>query len=104
MAFQAARLLAKSITVRRALLAFDERTHMSSALAKKATYEIAANYQAIAVYDSAAEWYERFARGNPRAEHADQALADAVLLRLGLGQELEAIKDAQDFGKAYGAA
>jgi tetratricopeptide (TPR) repeat protein len=103
-AFQAARLLAKSITVRRALLAFDERTHMSSALAKKATYEIAANYQAIAVYDSAAEWYERFARGNPRAEHADQALADAVLLRLGLGQELEAIKDAQDFGKAYGAA
>ncbi|MDB4933241.1 MAG: hypothetical protein JWP87_213 [Labilithrix sp.] len=103
-AFQAARLLAKSINVRRALLAFDDRLHLNSPLAKKATYEIGGNYQAIAVYDSAAEWYERYARGNPRAEHADQALADSVLLRLGLGQEQEAIKDAQDFGKAYGAA
>ena len=103
-ALQAARLLAKSITVRRALLAFDERSRMNSPLAKKATYEIGANYQAIAVYDLAAEWYEKFARGNARAEHADQALADAVLLRLGLGQEQEAMKDAQDFGKAYGAA
>ncbi len=103
-ALQAARLLAKSITVRRALLAFDERTRMNSSLAKKAAYEIGANYQAIAVYDLAAEWYEKFARANPRAEHADQALADAVLLRLGLGQEQDAIKDAQDFGKAYGAA
>jgi tetratricopeptide (TPR) repeat protein len=103
-AFQAARLLAKSITVRRSLLAFDEHTHMNSPLAKRATHEIGGNYQAIAVYDSAAEWYERFARGNPRAEHADQALADAVVLRLGLGQEAEALKDAQDFGKLYGAA
>lgn len=103
-AFQAARLLAKSINVRRALLAFDERTKSSSPWAKKATYEIGANYQAIAVYDVAAEWYERFARANPRAEHAHQALADAVLLRLGLGHDEEAIKDAQDFGKRYGAA
>jgi TolA-binding protein len=103
-ALQAARLLAKSITVRRALLAFVERTHLDSPLAKKATYEIGGNYQAIAVYDLAAEWYEKFARANPRAEHADQALADAVLLRLGLGQEQEAIKDALEFGKAYGAA
>ncbi|MBX3187521.1 MAG: hypothetical protein KF819_10925, partial [Labilithrix sp.] len=41
---------------------------------------------------------------DPRAEHADQALADAVVLRLGLGQEQEAIKDAADFAKAHGAA
>ena len=102
-AFQAARLLAKSITVRKSLLAFDERTHMNSVLAKKAMYEIGGNFQAIAVYDSAAEWYERFARSSPRAEHADQALADAVVLRLGLGQEQEAIKDALDFAKSYGA-
>jgi TolA-binding protein len=103
-AFQAARLLAKSITVRRSLLAFDERTHMNSPLAKKAVYEIGGNYQAIAVYDSAALWYEKFARANPRAEHADQALADAVVLRLGLGQEADALKDAQDFAKIHGAA
>jgi TolA-binding protein len=103
-ALQAARLLAKSITVRRALLAFDERARMNSPLAKKATYEIGANYQAIAVYDLAAEWYEKFARANPRTEHADQALADAVILRFGLGQEPEAVRDANDFAKAYGAA
>ena len=103
-AFQAARLVAKSITVRRALLAFDERTRMNSVWARKATYEIGGNYQAIAVYDQAAEWYEKYARSGPRFENADRALADAVLLRLGLGQEQEAIKDAQDFGKSYGAA
>ena len=103
-AFQAARLVAKSITVRRALIAFDEKTKMNSPLAKKAVYEIGGNYQAIAVYDLAAEWYERYARTNARADHADQALADAVLLRLGLGQEAEAIRDAQDFARSYGAA
>jgi TolA-binding protein len=103
-AFQAARLVAKSITVRRALLAFDEKTKMNSPLTKKATYEIGGNYQAIAVYDQAAEWYEKYARTSPRAENADQALADAVLLRLGLGQEQEAIKDAQEFARSYGAA
>ena len=88
----------------RALLAFDERTRMSSPLARKAAYEIGANYQAIAVYDQAAEWYEKFARESPRETNADQALADAVLLRLGLGQEREAIKDAQDFARTHGAA
>ena len=103
-AYQAARLLAKSIAVRRSLLAFDERTHMSSPLAKKAMYEIGANFQAVAVYDAAADWYERFARGNTRAEHADRALADAVVLRLGLGQEATALEDAQAFAKAFGAA
>jgi tetratricopeptide (TPR) repeat protein len=103
-AYQAARLLAKSIAVRRSLLAFDERTHMNSPLAKKSMYEIGANFQAIAVYDSAADWYERFARGNARAEHADRALADAVVLRLGLGQEAAALDDAQAFAKAFGAA
>ncbi len=102
-AFQAARLLAKAITVRRALLTFDERVHERSVLAKKATYEIGANYQAIAVYDQAAEWFEKYARSDKQAENADRALSDAVLLRLGLGQEAEAIKDAEDFMKTYGA-
>ena len=102
-AYQHGRFVAKSISVRRALLAFDDRTHMNSPWARRATYEIGGNYQAIAVYDQAAEWYEKYARGNPRAENADVALADAVLLRLGLGQETEAIADARDFAKSYGA-
>jgi len=103
-AFQAARRVAKAITVRRALVDFDERTRMGSVWAKKAIYDVASNYQAIAVYDQAAEWYEKYARRNPRAENADKALADAVLLRLGLGQDTEAINDAQEFGRNYGAA
>ncbi|MCA9585436.1 MAG: tetratricopeptide repeat protein [Myxococcales bacterium] len=101
-AFQAARLVAKAITVRRALLAYDEKLKLNSPLARKATYEIGGNYQAIAVYELAADWYERFARMDPKAEEAPSALSDATLLRLGLGQEQEAIKDADLFQKNYG--
>lgn len=102
-AFQAARLVAKAITVRRALLAYDEKTGGKSALAKKAVYEIGGNYQAIAVYDLAAEWYEKYAKTDPKAPDADKALSDAVILRLGLGQEEQAIADAQTFTRNYGA-
>lgn len=102
-AFQAARLVAKAITVRRSLLAYDEKLKLNSPLAKKATYEIGGNYQAIAVYELAADWYERYAKMDPKADKADQALSDAVILRLGLGQEEQAIADARDFNKNYGA-
>jgi hypothetical protein len=102
-AFQAARLLAKAIAVRRALVAYDQSTKGGSPLAKKARYEIGANFQAIAVYDRAAEWFEGYARLDPKAPDADRALSDAVLLRLGLGQETEALKAAADFVSRYGA-
>lgn len=102
--FQAARLIAKAIAARQALLAFDNKTNGKSPLAKKATYEIGGNFQAIAVYELAAEWFEKFVDADPRAEKADAALADAVLLRLGLGQEELAIKDADKFRKNYGAS
>jgi tetratricopeptide (TPR) repeat protein len=102
-AFQAGRLIAKAIKARMTLL--NPAYHMDkSPLAKKATYEIGGNYQAIAVYDQAADWYEKYAQADKQAEKADKALADAVLLRLGLGQEEEAIKDASTFTRNYGAA
>jgi len=100
-AFQAARLIAKSIAVRQILLNPKYNLNKTE-LAKKAVYEIGGNYQAIAVYDEAANWYERFAGENPKMEKAPEALQDAVLLRLGLGQEDQAIKDAEAFGKNYG--
>ena len=100
-AFQAARLLAKAIQARLILIK-PENNMDKSDLAKKAVYEIGGNYQAIAVYDEAANWYEKFARENPKAEHADRALSDATLLRLGLGQEDEAIKDADAYNRAFG--
>lgn len=99
--FQAARLVAKSIAARMVLL--NPANHMDkSPLAKKAVYEIGGNYQAIAVYDQAAEWYERYAKEDKTAEKADQALSDAVLLRLGLGDEPKAIEDATLFQRNYG--
>jgi tetratricopeptide (TPR) repeat protein len=101
-AFQAARLIAKSISARRILI--DPRYNLhNTELAKLSIYEIGGNYQAIAVYDEAANWYERFARENPKMEKAPEALQDSVVLRLGLGQEDQAIKDADLFNKNYGS-
>jgi TolA-binding protein len=99
-AFQAARLIAKSIAVRKILL--DPRYGLNNtSLARKSVYEIGGNYQAIAVYDEAANWYERYAKDNPKDDKAAQALSDAVVIRLGLGQEREAILDSDLFSKNF---
>ncbi|NUO50509.1 MAG: hypothetical protein HOV80_16765, partial [Polyangiaceae bacterium] len=99
-AFQAGRLIAKSIAVRKLLINPKFNLHQT-ALAKKAVYEIGGNYQAIAVYDEAATWYERFAAESPKDEKAAQALSDAIVLRLGLGQEDQAIKNEELFKKSF---
>src|SRR5690606_6338857 len=102
-AYQAARLLAKSIQARKILLS-EQYGLNESELAKKAIYEIGGNYQAIAVYDQAAHYFELYAeKTNYKGEFADKALSDAVVLRLGLGMEDEAIKDADAFKRYYGA-
>lgn len=106
-AYQAGRLLAKSIQAR--LILLNPKFGMDkSDLAQKATYEIGGNYQAIAVYDRAADFFERYVdqtckRLRKCGEFADQALSDAVVLRLGLGQEDKAIAGANDFNRYFGA-
>ncbi len=101
-AFQAARLLAKAISVRKILI--DPRNNLDrTELARKAIREIGQNYQAIAVYDEAASYYERYARENPTGALAPESLEDAVLLRLGLGQEKQALEDAELFERSYGS-
>jgi hypothetical protein len=102
-AYQAGRLIAKAIAARMVLLNPDNRMDKTD-LARKATYEIGGNYQAVAVYDMASTWYEKYADIKPTPDKADQALSDSVLLRLGLGQEEEAIKDAQSFRAKFGAS
>src|SRR5690606_456421 len=88
----------------RKILLTDKYGLHESELAKKAIYEIGGNYQAIAVYDQAAFYYEMYADKTAyKGEFADKALADAVVLRLGLGMEDEAIKDADAFKRYYGA-
>jgi tetratricopeptide (TPR) repeat protein len=102
-AYQAGRLIAKAIAARMILLNPQNKMD-NSPLAKKAIYEIGGNYQAIAVYDQAADWYEKYQKADPKAEKADQALSDAVLLRLGLGDQEKAIENARTFQKSYGAS
>ncbi len=101
-AYQAGRLLAKSIQAR--LILLNPKYGMQeSEWAKRATYEIGGNYQAIAVYDKAAEFFEKYAEDTKfRGEFADKALSDAVVLRLGLGMEEEAIEDAKNFNRYFG--
>jgi len=70
--------------------------------ARKAVYQIGANYQAIADYELAATWFERFARDNPKMDNAADALSDAVVLQLGLGQPKTALANAQRFTRQYG--
>ncbi len=100
-AFQAGRLVAKAIAARMILLNPQNRMEKSP-LAKKSVYEIGGNYQALAVYDQAAEWYERYQKEDKNAENAADALKDAILLRLGTGDELKAIEDAAAFQRNYG--
>ncbi len=101
-AYQAGRLLAKSIQARLILLNPKYGLDKSD-LAMKATYEIGGNYQAIAVYDRAAEFFERYAKATHyKGEFADKAVSDAVVLRLGLGQDDEAIADSNDFNRYFG--
>jgi tetratricopeptide (TPR) repeat protein len=100
-AYQAARLLAKAIGVRKILI--DPQFNLQrTEPARKALYEIGANYQAIAVYDEAATYYERFASENGTMPKAPEALQDAIVLRLGLGQEKQALDDSELFAKTYG--
>jgi TolA-binding protein len=101
-AFQAARLIAKSISVRKILI--DPKYNLNhTELARKSVYEIGGNYQAIAVYDEAANWYEKFAAANGKADKAAEALQDATVLRLGLGQEDQAMKDSELFNRQFGS-
>ena len=111
-AYQAGHLIAKAIQCRRILLDPDNQLS-NSPLAHKAIYEIGGNYQAIAVYDQAADWYEKFATQRPGAgdkqalafwnEKADEALSDAVVLRLGLGQDTKALENARLFERYFGS-
>jgi len=110
--YEAARLLGRAIRVRTILI----QNFPESLLARRAVYLVGANYHALAIYNQAAEWYERFARQFPgedgsectdeqRASNtcaiAHEALQNATFFRLGLGQTDEAIADAELFERNY---
>lgn len=112
-AFQSAHLVARAIQARSALVAVGAAAHRDSPRARRAVYEIGEGFQTIAIYDKAAEYYERFAGVDTshaamdckiatKEENVDKALASAVVLRLGLGQEAEATCAANAFKAAFG--
>jgi TolA-binding protein len=101
-AYQAGRLLAKAISVRRLLLSPKYNLHETE-LAQKSLYQLGRNYQAIAVYDQAAKFFMAYADATKyKGEDADKALSDAVVLNLGLGLDEPAIEAAQAFNNNFG--
>lgn len=110
--YEAARLLGRAIRVRTVLI----RNFPDSPLARRAVYLVGANYHALAIYNSAADWYERFARQFPGEDGSEctqaqrdsdtcpiahEALQNAVFFRLGLGQQEQAIENARLFERNY---
>ncbi len=111
--FETAKLLGNAIRVRQVLI----QEFPESELSKKAIYLLGANWHAIAVYDKAADYYEQFARRFPgengrKCSEADkeaglcpiahEALMNAVLFRIGLGDEEKALAGAELFERNYG--
>ncbi len=101
-AYQAGRLLAKAISVRRLLL--NPRYNLNETeLAQKSLYQLGRNYQAIAVYDQAARFLMAYAEATKyKGEDADKAVSDSVVLNLGLGLADQAIEGAQSFNRHFG--
>ena len=110
---EAANLVGRAINVRKALV----QRHGDTDLAKRSVYLIGANYQSLAAYERAAEYYERFARENPGMDGSDcseedrtaglcanavNALMNATLFQMGLGNTEQAIEDAELFAENYG--
>jgi len=110
--FEAARLLGRSIKVRKVLI----DKYPESEWAKRAVFLIGANFHALAFYEMAADYYEQFASKYPKelgqdctdAEKesgtcaiANDALQNAVFFRLGLGDEEKAVDDAKLFERNY---
>ncbi|MCA9706390.1 MAG: hypothetical protein KDK70_11120 [Myxococcales bacterium] len=95
--FEADFRVGHAIKAREALL---ER-HPDSTLAKQTLREVGENYHAIAFYDDAAERYEQFAARYGKDEFAGDALENAFLFRLGLGQQPEAARDLERYEALY---
>ena len=73
-----------------------------SPLAIRAIYHMGRSFQDTAYFTKAAERYETFSSRYPGEEEARDALQNATLFRMKLGQPDEAMADARLFEKNYG--
>lgn len=95
--FEAAHQVGNAIRTRKALL----ELFPDSSLAKQTLREVGEGYHAIAFYDDAAERYEEYARRYGSDEFAGDALENAFLFRLGLGQHERATADLERYEALY---
>jgi len=107
--FEQARLLGAAIRVRSVLI----EQYPGHALARRAIYMVGGNYHALAIYEEAASWYERYVREGGQCDadataepcpDASVGLRHAVRFRLGLGQSEEALSGARTYQRRYGRA
>lgn len=109
--YEAARLLGRVVRVRVTLV----EALPDSPFAARTIYLIGGTYHALAMYEEAATWYERYAREHGAREvecspedrsrdlcpDAAEGLQHAVLFRLGLGQRDQALADARLFERLF---
>ena len=62
---------------------------------------LAQSFQAVAWYEDAADRFERYAARYPSDEHTPEALNNAYLFRVGLGQEQKAAEDLERYEDLY---
>ena len=95
--FEAAYLLGNAVRTRRALLdTFPQSQHYQQTLR-----ELGENYQAIAYYADAADLFEQYAAKYQKDEFSSNALRNAYLFRLGLGDEAKAEEDLNKYEDLY---
>lgn len=102
-AFRAAGLAPEHIDALNRLIRYDTKTRGQSPLSKKALLEIGRAYHSLAIYDLAADHYERYVTSYPTDLLARDALTDAIVLRLGSGDEPRGSADVSLFVRLYGA-
>ncbi len=112
--FEAARLLGSAIQVRGVLIKYFPESPWS----KRAMFLTAANYHALAYYETAADNYEAFAKRFPgevgdrctakekdagTCANAVSSLQNALFFRIGLNDDQKALADAELFANNYRA-
>lgn len=110
--FDSANMLGRAMRVRDSLVQiFLPR---NSAWAQRALYRLGGNYHAIQVFGRAADYYERYAEyvyanravatqaDAEAVQQAADALRQATIFRIGLGEEQKALDNAQKFARYFG--
>ncbi len=95
--FEAAFLVGRAIEMRKTLLA----TYPQSTKHQQTLKELGEGYQGIAFYDEAATHFETYAKKYPKEKFAAQALNNAYLFRIGLGQGEQATADLERYEDIY---